>query len=488
VQQRPPATVSLLLLSMLPPPLLLLLLVLLLVSPGAHAVTPVVLHAWSFPRDVISTAFAVLENGGDALPAVVRGTQQAELNPEVHNVGPGGTPDSAGETTLDAMLMDGDTLNMGAVGALRGVSSAIYVASLVLRHTAHTLLAGSQATDFARTFGGQEVKDISTDYSSAAHSRWLSERSCQPNFWEDVAGDTGGCGTVADRPLASSCGVTPMSPAEPGAGTAAPYGRMAETPGSLWDAAARQGDAAFPPSGLAARGRRRLAEDDDFDYIGGEGNHDTIPMLAVDASGSIAAATTTNGLSYKIPGRVGDSPIPGAGNYAITGVGGCGATGDGDIMMRFLPCYQAVESMRLGLSPKDAAEDAIARIRETYPEFSGAVITVDAEGNHAAATNDIRRPFPYTYQEAGMAEPVLVQVPANRHYVRPALSVLSDDARSGSGSSSSEGISSTMLVLFMLGALVVGGVGGFKMGTMMNDRHYAKARYGSVGANETGSD
>ena len=87
-----------------------------------------------------------------------------------------------------------------------------------------------------------------------------------------------------------------------------------------------------------------------------------------------------------------------------------------------------------------------------------------------------------------MAEPVLVQVPANRHYVRPALSVLSDDARSGSGSSSSEGISSTMLVLFMLGALVVGGVGGFKMGTMMNDRHYAKARYGSVGANETGSD
>eukprot|EP01046_Picozoa_sp_COSAG06_P069097 COSAG06_NODE_18685_length_873_cov_1.375969_1_plen_130_part_10 len=94
-----------------------LLLVLLLVSPGAHAVTPVVLHAWSFPRDVISTAFAVLENGGDALPAVVRGTQQAELNPEVHNVGPGGTPDSAGETTLDAMLMDGDTLNMGVVVA-----------------------------------------------------------------------------------------------------------------------------------------------------------------------------------------------------------------------------------------------------------------------------------------------------------------------------------------------------------------------------------
>ena len=66
---------------------------------------PVVLHAWRFPDDVIGTAFTVLEEGGAALPAVVRGTQQAELNPDVHNVGSGGTPDSAGETTLDALCV-----------------------------------------------------------------------------------------------------------------------------------------------------------------------------------------------------------------------------------------------------------------------------------------------------------------------------------------------------------------------------------------------
>lgn len=70
----------------------------------------------------------------------------------------------------------------------------------------------------------------------------------------------------------------------------------------------------------------------------GPDHHDTLPMLAIDSVNNIAAATTTNGLTNKIPGRVGDSPIPGAGNYAKNGVGACGATGNGDVMMRFLPC------------------------------------------------------------------------------------------------------------------------------------------------------
>ena len=74
-------------------------------------------------------------------------------------------------------------------------------------------------------------------------------------------------------------------------------------------------------------------------------NHDTIGMVALDATGKLAAGTSTNGLTHKIPGRVGDSPIPGAGSYAGS-AGGAAATGDGDIMMRFLPSYQAHESMR----------------------------------------------------------------------------------------------------------------------------------------------
>ena len=74
--------------------------------------------------------------------------------------------------------------------------------------------------------------------------------------------------------------------------------------------------------------------------------------------------------------------------YVLAGVGGCGATGDGDVMMRFLPCYQAVESMRLGATPEQAAADAMARIAERYPAFRGGIVVADATGTrHAGAAN-----------------------------------------------------------------------------------------------------
>ncbi len=82
--------------------------------------------------------------------------------------------------------------------------------------------------------------------------------------------------------------------------------------------------------------------------FGGSGNHDTIGMVAIDASGKMAAGTSTNGAGHKIPGRVGDSPIPGSGAYVDSSVGGAAATGDGDVMLRFLPSFLAVEAMRIG--------------------------------------------------------------------------------------------------------------------------------------------
>lgn len=85
--------------------------------------------------------------------------------------------------------------------------------------------------------------------------------------------------------------------------------------------------------------------------------------------------------------RVGDSPIPGAGAYADALVGAATATGDGDIMMRFLPSFLAVEELRRGASPKNAALIAIDRIKSAYPDFFGAVIVADTYGNHAAACN-----------------------------------------------------------------------------------------------------
>jgi N4-(beta-N-acetylglucosaminyl)-L-asparaginase len=129
--------------------------------------------------------------------------------------------------------------------------------------------------------------------------------------------------------------------------------------------------------------------------------HDTLSIAAIDAHGSIAAATTTNGLAFKLPGRVGDAAIPGSGNYARSGVGACGSTGDGDVMMRFLPCYQAVESLRLGWTPQQAAEDAIARIVAVVPSFTGAVFVLAADGRHAGAGHNWI--FQYTVRREGDA-------------------------------------------------------------------------------------
>lgn len=123
-------------------------------------------------------------------------------------------------------------------------------------------------------------------------------------------------------------------------------------------------------------------------------------MVLADADGHFAAGTSTNGMTFKVPGRVGDAPIPGAGTYAVTGVGGCGATGDGDVMMRFLPCYQAVESLRQGKTPAEAATDAMARILQYFTQFQGALFVVDAQGNHAGVAHGWT--FQYSFRNATM--------------------------------------------------------------------------------------
>ena len=130
--------------------------------------------------------------------------------------------------------------------------------------------------------------------------------------------------------------------------------------------------------------------------------HDTISLAAIDARGSMASATSTNGLGFKLPGRVGDGAIAGGGSYSRSGVGACGATGDGDVMAPFLPCYQVVESMRLGMSPQAAADDAIQRIAAVAPHFTGAVFALRADGKHAGACwNWV---FQYTVRAEGDAK------------------------------------------------------------------------------------
>lgn len=294
-----------------------------------------VLSTWDYP-EAVSEGWSQLVQGNTALDAIEKGINVCELTRCRGSVGYGNHPDESGETTLDALIMDGPTHDAGGVGCLRRVKKAISVARKVLENTKHTLLVGELATQFAEKMGFT-IESLSTNESQRAFESWRNQ-SCQPNFWQNVSPDpTRNCG---------------------------PYRPLANVSGS------------------------RIRKD--------RGNHDTIGMVAMDPQRKVASGTSTNGLTHKIPGRVGDSPIPGSGAYADQEVGVAAATGDGDIMMRFLPSYQAVESMRNGKSPQEAASDAIARITSKYPSFEGAVIVANLRGEFGIACHGWDN-FPYTY-------------------------------------------------------------------------------------------
>lgn len=113
--------------------------------------------------------------------------------------------------------------------------------------------------------------------------------------------------------------------------------------------------------------------------------HDTVGTMAIDAAGNLCVGCSTNGRTFKLPGRVGDSPIAGAGAYCDNDVGAAIATGNGDVMMRFLPTYHAVEAMREGASPREAARSALNRIRAKGYHFDGGIIALARDGRHGAA-------------------------------------------------------------------------------------------------------
>jgi isoaspartyl peptidase/L-asparaginase-like protein (Ntn-hydrolase superfamily) len=98
-------------------------------------------------------------------------------------------------------------------------------------------------------------------------------------------------------------------------------------------------------------------------------NHDTIGMLAIDKDGRISGACTTSGMGFKMPGRVGDSPIIGAGLFVDGEIGGAAATGTGELVMKTLGSFLVVELMRNGLSPSDACEQAVKRIAKKIPDY-----------------------------------------------------------------------------------------------------------------------
>ncbi|XP_053967353.1 putative N(4)-(beta-N-acetylglucosaminyl)-L-asparaginase GA14866 [Anastrepha ludens] len=302
---------------------------------------PLVINTWAF-TEANAAAWRVLNHHGNALDALVEGCATCERLQCDGTVGYGGSPDENGETTLDAMIMDGSNMNIGAVAGLRQVKNVISVARHVLEHTKHTLLVGDAASNFAEAMGFRR-ESLTTNKSKDIWTKWRHQ-FCQPNYWVNVYPDP-----------TKNCG--PYSPIS-------------------WEI-------------------NDQVKSTRYEYQIGRWNHDTIGMIVIDANGQIYAGTSTNGASHKIPGRVGDSPIPGAGAYADNEIGAAVATGDGDVMMRFLPALIAVEGLRAGNNPSVAAEIAMQRIVRHYPDFSGGLVVVNRMGNYGAACVGMSK-FPYS--------------------------------------------------------------------------------------------
>ncbi len=116
-------------------------------------------------------------------------------------------------------------------------------------------------------------------------------------------------------------------------------------------------------------------------------NHDTIGMIAIDANGNLSGSCTTSGLAYKMHGRVGDSPIIGAGMYVDNEVGAACATGVGETVLRICGSYLVVEFMRQGLSPNEACKKAVERLvakNPNYKDVQVGFLALNKRGEHGA--------------------------------------------------------------------------------------------------------
>lgn len=271
-------------------------------------------------------ALETLRGGGDTLEAVVEGVNRVELDPEDMTVGYGGLPNEAGVVQLDSSVMHGPSRGAGAVAALEGVKTPSRVAVAVMRHTDHVLLVGEGAQRFARQMGFEIMDTLLTP---AARERWLEWRAALSERDDWLAPGATGLGD------SDFLRTLPTGAGDPGGGS----------PGA--------GSREAPPGGSASG----MLES--FD---GARPWGTINCNAVDGDGNVSGVTTTSGLAWKIPGRVGDSPLIGAGLYVDNDVGAAGSTGRGEAVIKTVGSHTVVELMRQGQSPTDAALGALRRI------------------------------------------------------------------------------------------------------------------------------
>jgi N4-(beta-N-acetylglucosaminyl)-L-asparaginase len=273
----------------------------------------------------------MMTDGTDVLDALIAGVNIVELDPEEYYVGYGGLPNADGVVQLDSCCMHGPKKQAGGVAALEGVRTPSQVARAVSQFTDHHLIVGEGAQKFARQMGFKIEDDLNTDTSRRLWLQW--KRRIDPDHYLDPA-------------------------------------KRSE--------AMRKATQQMVKDGL----------------VRGHHLYGTINCNGINFKGEICGVTTTSGLAWKIPGRVGDSPILGAGLYVDGSVGAAGSIGRGEANLFGCSSFLIVENMRRGMHPKDAAMDALKRVRANTvekrllnsrgnPNFNLNFFALNAKGEYA---------------------------------------------------------------------------------------------------------
>jgi N4-(beta-N-acetylglucosaminyl)-L-asparaginase len=316
-------------------------------SEAPHASAPAAQAATAGPRPVIISAangvhwldrgMDVLKRGGDTLDAVLAVVTQVEDDPNDTSVGYGGLPNEEGEVELDASVMHGPTRRAGAVASIRKIKNPSMVARAVMERSDHIFLVGEGALRYA-VDQGFEPMNLLTDKSRIA---WLAWKASVTSNWRP------GIDSPEWKASMSSLLDTPEK--------------------QEWSAWIHE-VVVHPPWG-------------------------TINCLAANEKGEVSGTTTTSGLAWKIPGRVGDSPIIGAGLYVDGDVGGAGSTGRGEENIRVCGGHTIVEMMRRGMPPTDACLEALHRVVRNFnadksrlKQFHLLYYALNKDGAHGGAS------------------------------------------------------------------------------------------------------
>ena len=297
-------------------------------------------------KAAVEKAVAEMQQGTRPVDAAVRGVTLVEDDPKDMSVGYGGLPNADGIVELDSCVMDGPTHLAGAVASLRNIKNPSWVALQVMRRTDHVLLVAEGALRFARAHGFKET-NLLTD---AARKRWLQwmERLSKDDDWIEPGGNE-----------------LPQKPKGEGEQRRREERDEREAHRSLHDDAER-------PTG-------------------------TIHLSARSGDGQFGACTTTSGLAFKIPGRVGDSPLIGCGLYLDNDIGSAGSTGRGEAAILSNGSHSIVELMRGGLAPTDACLELLRRIAhytriprllrpDGKPAFNIRFYAIDKQGRFGSAS------------------------------------------------------------------------------------------------------